>query len=314
MDDISTPPYRTRLWVLFASQAHRAVVLRRGPRKHYRLSLWDTRTDDFTHGQWMRGTLTLCDLSPKGDMLLYAAQQYGRRIAWDHGMGLAPTESGLSYEPLHAKPARRPGRPKRPHRKVPRYLRTPTSAQAALNAQLRDNEGVWTAVSTPPYFSALAIWPSLGPWTGGGWFSGAHDIVIREAEDGLIPKLNVPWPRSIRVRGATREDGFRRHPSPFSATRPYDPNTPAAPWSMDAPLGETVTARLISEGARWVEWCHPEPNGDLLFACDGCIHRLTDWRGPDHAGLLREARCLADFRTMRFTRMAPPPEAMRWPR
>ena len=31
----------------------------------------------------------------------------------------------------------------------------------------RAERGSWTAISKPPYFSALAIWPSLGRWTGG---------------------------------------------------------------------------------------------------------------------------------------------------
>jgi len=300
------------LWVLFADAAHRAVVLRKGPTQCYRLSLWDTQTDVFTHGQWMKGFVTLWDLSPQGDLLLYFAQQYNGR----HNRERA-------YDPLNAEPLRRQGHPKRPHRKVPCYIRE--------KVRVRDNMGIWTALSRPPYFSALAIWPSCFIWTrsarwgikpnfgtglgwsGGGWFGSRNDIVLHETEDGLVPKLNVPDPLAVRVRCATEEERTRLHPYPFSATRPYDPDTPRAPCSVEVSLGEAVTARLVSEGARWVEWCFPKPNGDLLFACDGCIYRLTAWRGPDHAGLLREARCLADFRNMTFSCVAPPPEVMCWP-
>ena len=72
----TTPsPYRTRLQVLFAAEARKAVILRRGPRTHYCLINWDLETDTFTEGQWMKGNIKLCDLSPTGDKLIYWARQ-----------------------------------------------------------------------------------------------------------------------------------------------------------------------------------------------------------------------------------------------
>ena len=76
MDDTSKPehrPYRTRTSVLFAARAPKAVILRRGPRVHYQLILWNTARDTFEPGQWMRGNVRLADLSPSGDKLLYFA-------------------------------------------------------------------------------------------------------------------------------------------------------------------------------------------------------------------------------------------------
>ncbi len=68
-------PYRTRLRVLFAAEARKAVILRRGPRTHYCLINWDLETDTFTEGQWMKGNIKLYDLSPSGDKLIYWARQ-----------------------------------------------------------------------------------------------------------------------------------------------------------------------------------------------------------------------------------------------
>jgi hypothetical protein len=44
-------PYRTRTSVLFAADAPKAVILRRGPRTHYHLIAWDTATDTSEPGE-----------------------------------------------------------------------------------------------------------------------------------------------------------------------------------------------------------------------------------------------------------------------
>lgn len=66
------------LKVLFAAKAPKAVILRRGPRSHFHMIAWDVETDTFHRGQWMRGLVRLCDLSPDGTKLLYWAAQYHR--------------------------------------------------------------------------------------------------------------------------------------------------------------------------------------------------------------------------------------------
>jgi hypothetical protein len=57
----------------------------------------------------------------------------------------------------------------------------------------------WTAVSRPPYLTALALWPNLGTWGGGGLFESEsslllnHDASTRELADGfrLPPSMMV---------------------------------------------------------------------------------------------------------------------------
>src|SRR5262245_41328779 len=45
-------PASTRLFVILARRAPRAVIFRRGPSKHVALILWHTDTDKFEVGQW----------------------------------------------------------------------------------------------------------------------------------------------------------------------------------------------------------------------------------------------------------------------
>jgi hypothetical protein len=58
-----------------------AVVVRKGPAAWAQLTLWDTRRDVFTPGAWFRGRIyeEKCDLSPDGELFVYAAFQ-GRRL------------------------------------------------------------------------------------------------------------------------------------------------------------------------------------------------------------------------------------------
>ncbi len=44
-------PFRTRIDVLFARDAQKAVILRRGPKRHFHLIDWDLKTDTLTYGQ-----------------------------------------------------------------------------------------------------------------------------------------------------------------------------------------------------------------------------------------------------------------------
>lgn len=70
-----------RLFVIMARDASVAVVVRRGPSQWAQLTLWNTDNDVFTRGAWFRGRIyeEKCDLSPDGQLFVYAAFQ-GRRF------------------------------------------------------------------------------------------------------------------------------------------------------------------------------------------------------------------------------------------
>lgn len=280
---------RTRLSVLFAAAAPKAVILRRGPRTYWRLINWDLETDTFTPGQWMRGLIKLCDLSPSGDKLIYwAAQHHASGPRRDSRRSL----TSRPFDPLTA-PA---SKPPRPGRRIPRYMRgvyrMPKQAPARLGT-------TWTAISTPPYFTALAFWPAFGHWTGGGLFQTDRRILVMEPATRMVPIENVPIPKYMDIEcwfGSGH--GLNR-----SARRASEGESL---WS--GPFSEALTGG----GAKWVEFVHADADGDLLFACDGCVYRLPKWKDVDPPDFLRMARRLADFRDMTFEGIAAPPHAMQW--
>ncbi len=81
---------------------------------------WDLSSDTFEAGQWFKGRVyeRSCDLSPKGDRLIYFAGKY--------------------REPLYT----------------------------------------WTAVSRPPFFTAVALWQGLSCWGGGGLFAREDEMSL----------------------------------------------------------------------------------------------------------------------------------------
>jgi hypothetical protein len=63
-----------------ARDAHVAVVIRRGPSSWTQITLWDTDRDVFTEGAWFRGRIFApkCDVSPDGELFVYAAYKGSR--------------------------------------------------------------------------------------------------------------------------------------------------------------------------------------------------------------------------------------------
>ncbi|MGH1420020.1 MAG: hypothetical protein ACRBCJ_14280 [Hyphomicrobiaceae bacterium] len=307
------PPFRTRLSVLFATAAPKAVILRRGPKRHFNLISWDLETDTFVSGQWMKGIVRLCDLSPLGDHLIYWAAQYHASAPRDVDRPRASLASDgqiEGYDPLTAEMTAA-AQKKYKRRKVPAYLRGNLSQdhRDALGQQggwrlPRENQGVWTAISRPPYFSALAIWPAFGHWTGGGLFRGENDIVLWESEDGMVPHGNVPIPKRVKVQAY--EDAQKHGSLPEAWTKPAG--------NREALVSEykRIETGLEESGARFVDWIVARPGEDLLFACDGCVYRLSHWHKIPASDYLKSSDLLADFTGLQFQLKPPPPEALEW--
>lgn len=121
-----------RLHLFFATENDRALIVRQGPSRQFRMILWHRNTDTFEDGQWIRQKVYIerCSLSPDGRHFIYFALD-GR---WSS-----------------------------------------------------DARGSYTALSRPPYWTALALFPEGDTWGGGGvfldserfWASGDADILGR---------------------------------------------------------------------------------------------------------------------------------------
>ncbi len=86
----SAPP--CRLYVLVATTAPAALIMRRGPSGWWHLLEWDLRAREVRPGAWFRGTLypRRCDLSPDGKLLGYFALGHGQP-PWDTYFAVSKT-------------------------------------------------------------------------------------------------------------------------------------------------------------------------------------------------------------------------------
>jgi hypothetical protein len=281
-------PYATRLDAIFARDAPLAVILRRGPRSHWQLLSWDLTTDRIARGQWMKGMIRLADLSPSGRYLLYFAAQYHRPSRLIE----TPRVPG-PYDP--AKVAA-PARPKnRRYRKVPRYQR-----EALRQGERRRIADTWTSLSRPPFFSALALWPAFGTWTGGGQFLSDHAVMINERGVDSKPAANVPLPQRFTVEPAPER---------------------AVPWPPACGIRPSFTRRsphsglwqvLGDAGLTDIDFVHLVPSGGMIVAQGGRLLRFDQWSEAPDADAIGHARIIADLNGQRFALLAPTSEAMSW--
>ncbi|MEB1529037.1 hypothetical protein [Xanthomonas sp. WHRI 7945] len=295
-------PPATRLYALLAREARTGVIFRRGPSKQVQLIRWDLREDSFEHGQWFKGRIyeRRCDLSPSGRLLVYfASKQQGDFVTW-------------------------------------------------------------TALSRPPFFTALALWPKGDCWGGGGMFEDERTLLLnhrsQEGRDPFPLPTGFQVPHDLQVRPFGRGSGGGEDEPIDSALRQRDG------WQViDAGVGETGgltsgvlyrftrprvwekpgasgrrlqsllqvvgrgneawygldhrvldrdgTVLLDLPGSDWADW----DGGDLVFARDGCLYRLTKSGFRDYAqDGERVFRLLHDFRSARFAPLAPTANALKY--
>lgn len=69
--------------------------------------------------------------------------------------------------------------------------------------------GTWTAISRPPYFTALAFWPKGNSWGGGGLFEDARTFLLNhsQGEREIVALQGTPGAHGIAVKPLGRYSG-----------------------------------------------------------------------------------------------------------
>jgi hypothetical protein len=291
------PNSSARIYVVLAREAPVAVVFRRGPSRQVQLIEWNTANDTFEPGQWFKGRIyeRRCDLSPSGKHLIYFAANH-----------------------------------------KPPY-------------------GTWTAVSRPPFLTALALWPKGDAWGGGGLFEKENVVLLNHPAYQMQLAEGFSLPRKVRVKQCgfasgggedspvfdirLRRDGWRRmeeskltrHGSKAKLSWTYDP---PLKWAKTNPVKSHELQMLIHgvhqrDGAWYLvehilidktsgasfslgptDWADWDRNGDLLFAKDGELFRLSCARGK--LGTINESKLLIDLNGQKFSNVPASAEAIKW--
>ncbi len=200
--------------------------------------------------------------------------------------------------------------------------------------EARKGGRTFTAISRPPYFTALALWEYSAPWTGGGFFADDDSVVLGlKFEDprsaGAFPpgfKVTDVWdyfsndgqaPARLRDavcrapqanQGWSTKKGADQKPSPVSRLRlERTPVRPGERFYRMIDEGLSSTTRYDLGVMEWADWGH---DGALLSGKEGRLYRQQmpgPLVAPDPSALV------ADLTGQRFERILAPAEATRWP-
>lgn len=197
----------------------------------------------------------------------------------------------------------------------------------------------WTAVSRPPYFTALALWPLGDTQYGGGVFLNNQAVLLYRESAQAHPDHQ---PQGLHVSASLEPDRLRKSSrdgwSLIQQGRFYFERTPGYPlgrgitirpyiWQKYHPskrfhlvseayrephfktifsryLIDTVSnKRTEIEGVSWVDW---DQQGRLVFARDGQLFASETPQSP------LEVHMIADFRANTPVSILPPDWARRW--
>lgn len=205
--------------------------------------------------------------------------------------------------------------------------------------RLRDEDDIgeaWTAISRPPYFTALALWANVGSWYGGGVFRADNRVELdatctlephsrasaKSLKIDAMPRATSPWEQRLL------RDGWQL------VERGFDPRTHMRVgrrefWEKTNPRSLAKLCRELEDvdfnryGGPYFETFWLESDGLLLP-----IERATwaDWDGWDRLVFVREGRVfsanvagaglaveeLIDLNPMRPEEVEPPPWARHW--
>jgi hypothetical protein len=206
----------------------------------------------------------------------------------------------------------------------------------------------WTAVSRPPFLTALTLWPNLGTWGGGGLFESER--VIQLNNHVLEPADGFRIPKGIRVVPVAPWAG-RGEDDPLSSlhmkrdgweladagTRGEHRRGQPYSWKFINPVRwRKASEHLILErrllgiheaNGPWYAYEHRVLDKDGGVVLDLGKSDWADWsrsgellvaregrihRGVPRAGSLREIEELIDLRSLRFEQVLPPSGATTW--
>jgi hypothetical protein len=201
----------------------------------------------------------------------------------------------------------------------------------------------WTAISKPPYFTALALWPKGDCWHGGGLFSDNKTVVLNHRPDAAAPhpshkpkplrvilKKNVSGEDDPLFAERLERDGWRLeqewkvenrgHPQMFVTTQ-SEVRIKSRPGGLESIrltrsihgldyaeeftlLGPGRSFSVALDGASWADW---DQQGRLVFAAGGKV--MTGELRHDGSFVQRS---LLDLNSSRPSPVTTPGWAARW--
>lgn len=190
----------------------------------------------------------------------------------------------------------------------------------------------WSAVSRPPFLTALALWPQGHTYGGGGLFEDDTHIAFdgdHSLADGFaLPQWlrlgafeeRISWAQDDAVWEArllhegwlVTSDEFREKRHPVLPNRYTLKMTLSESFDFAGDqMAHHVVSNSLSLGPGKSDWADWDRTGDLLFSKRAALYRVRFSNGV--LAPIEEAQQLSDFSTMRFENVVAPQTALQWP-
>jgi hypothetical protein len=210
----------------------------------------------------------------------------------------------------------------------------------------------WTAISRPPFLTALALWPKGDCWGGGGQFKTENNILLNHREGEMTLARSFRCPKLVKVAPFGEHSGWGEDSPLFEATLQRDGWSlliagkvikqafdgpvrykldPPETWSKPNPTAKTIDLRRMLTGIheRGGPWLVTEAAvierkltvlhlGEIEWAdwdTNGDLLYSRDgrlYRRRLDQGSFHEETCLLDLTGLRFRNLAPTVEAQTW--
>lgn len=148
----------------------------------------------------------------------------------------------------------------------------------------------WTAVSRPPYLTAVALWPKGDAWGGGGLFAREDEILLNHKPDETELAEGFSLPRHLKARPFGERPGWGEDSPIMDARLERDgwqkvQTARAVSHRLGAPVGITFDRPEV--------WARPHPSSQR-YELRSVTHGLHESDGPwyitEHAVIDRHAR------------------------
>ncbi len=135
----------------------------------------------------------------------------------------------------------------------------------------------WSAISRPPYLTALALWPKGDGWGGGGHFISKNQIALnhRAGETNLADGFSIP--RSLRVKQFGDRPGWGEDDPIWPERLKRDG------WkltSVPARIKDDFSAKVWWEFDPPIQWEKPHPKWPKRYVLQMSIWGVHERDGP----------------------------------
>lgn len=174
----------------------------------------------------------------------------------------------------------------------------------------------WTAISKPPWLTALALWPKGDAWGGGGIFADethvqlnhwiAREDDVRPKVGGLPPRLHVAalgerwgrgedfpvWGLRLQRDGWTHAQIGTSRQKPYETTDVWYPYDPPHIWTRPSPKHPSIELRMIVRGLKKEQGPWYVVEHEVVHRANGASWPMgeSDWADWDATGDLLFAR------------------------